>query len=172
MVLIWKTKKCIVSIHHLQTLSCPCDIDLALYVHQVNGNSQLEIVNKQYCAGEQRHSELVKSLGICIRSLILGPRIVEVQGSPIDRSFARKIRPFFLSKFSLRIPCQETCWNRLRLGACWKLPKISKWRNFSKWRIFYTVLATLWRYDALRWTLLCTKVSCYIKGMFIVRDWS
>ena len=36
----------------------------------------------------------------------------------IDRSFAGKIRPFFLSRFSLQIPCQETFWKRLRLGAC------------------------------------------------------
>ena len=37
---------------------------------------------------------------------------------PLDRSFAGKIRPFFLSRFSLRIPCQQTFWKRLRLGAC------------------------------------------------------
>ena len=36
-------------------------------------------------------------------------------------SFARKIRPFIPSKFSLRIPCQEACWNKLRLEACWIL---------------------------------------------------
>ena len=36
-----------------------------------------------------------------------------------DRIFARKIRHFFLPKFSLRISCQEACWNRLRLGEYW-----------------------------------------------------
>ena len=49
------------------------------------------------------------------RSQIL---IAQIEDLNIDRSFVIKIMHFFMSKFSLRIPCQEACWNRLGLGVC------------------------------------------------------